>query len=113
MVGQRAGGFCRDGGGRSAPARQCLLSQRRRMSLCAAADCRVSLSVSSPAAAGRGALPELLTNEAGLILVTGATGSGKSTTLAAMVDFLNRHALTAISSRSKIRWNLSTRASVA
>ena len=24
MVGQRAGGFCRDGGGRPAPARQCL-----------------------------------------------------------------------------------------
>lgn len=37
------------------------------------------------------ALPELLASENGLILVTGATGSGKSTTLAAMVDWLNRY----------------------
>jgi twitching motility protein PilT len=34
-------------------------------------------------------VPELLASEDGLILVTGATGSGKSTTLAAMVDHLN------------------------
>lgn len=36
-------------------------------------------------------LPDLLMAENGLILVTGATGSGKSTTLAAMVDYLNHH----------------------
>ncbi|POT56720.1 type IV pili twitching motility protein PilT [Citrobacter amalonaticus] len=37
------------------------------------------------------ALPDLLACENGLILVTGATGSGKSTTLAAMVGYLNQH----------------------
>lgn len=36
-------------------------------------------------------IPELLRMPDGLILVTGATGSGKSTTLAAMVDYLNQH----------------------
>ncbi|MGK9175019.1 type IV pilus twitching motility protein PilT [Yokenella regensburgei] len=34
-------------------------------------------------------LPDLLARENGLILVTGATGSGKSTTLSAMVSHLN------------------------
>lgn len=36
-------------------------------------------------------VPSLLQMSDGLILVTGATGSGKSTTLAAMVDYLNHH----------------------
>ncbi|NNF25794.1 MAG: type IV pilus twitching motility protein PilT [Gemmatimonadetes bacterium] len=34
---------------------------------------------------------EMLANRSGLILVTGPTNSGKSTTLAAMVDYLNEH----------------------
>jgi twitching motility protein PilT len=33
----------------------------------------------------------ILDNHQGLILVTGATGQGKSTTLAAMIDYLNTH----------------------
>lgn len=40
-------------------------------------------------------LPEVLKNLSskpkGLVLVTGPTGSGKSTTLAAMIDWINRH----------------------
>ena len=36
-------------------------------------------------------LRELALKEKGLILVTGPTGSGKSTTLAAMIDFINKN----------------------
>ena len=37
-------------------------------------------------------LEELIMQKRGLVLVVGATGSGKSTTLAAMIDFRNQHA---------------------
>lgn len=36
-------------------------------------------------------LKKLAVEERGLILVTGTTGSGKSTTLAAMIDYINEH----------------------
>ena len=36
-------------------------------------------------------LTELAARPKGLILITGPTGSGKSTTLAAMIDWINRH----------------------
>ncbi|MDB4966890.1 MAG: pilT [Myxococcales bacterium] len=37
------------------------------------------------------AVEKLCAEERGLVLVTGITGSGKSTTLAAMIDFINRN----------------------
>ena len=36
-------------------------------------------------------LEDFCSKERGLILITGATNSGKSTTLAAMIDYINRH----------------------
>ena len=44
----------------------------------------------------------------GLVLVTGPTGSGKSTTLAAMLDYLNSNKYTTTSSPSKTPSNSST-----
>jgi len=37
------------------------------------------------------ALKKIALEERGLVLVTGTTGSGKSTTLAAMIDYINEH----------------------
>jgi twitching motility protein PilT len=37
------------------------------------------------------AVKDLASREKGLVLITGPTGSGKSTTLASMVDFVNEH----------------------
>ena len=37
-------------------------------------------------------LKRIASEERGLVLVTGTTGSGKSTTLAAMIDYINTHA---------------------
>ena len=36
-------------------------------------------------------ISNLIENENGLILVTGQTGSGKSTSLAAIIDYLNEN----------------------
>jgi len=51
-----------------------------------AGDCPTLAALATPAI-----VPALLRREDGLLLVTGATGSGKSTTLAAMIDEINRH----------------------
>ena len=53
-------------------------------------------------------IAELADRPRGLVLVTGPTGSGKSTTLAAMIDKINRERRRATSSRSKIRSSSST-----
>jgi len=68
--------------------RASLFRQRQGLSLALrtlATRCPTLESLRLPAAASR-----WLLLEDGLILVTGATGSGKSTTLAAMVDAINR-----------------------
>lgn len=73
-----------------------LFQQRQGMSLALrviASRCPTLAALRLPAS-----VPALLTQQDGLILITGATGSGKSTTLASMVDALNqqsaRHIIT-------------------
>lgn len=69
--------------------RASLFIQRQGLSLALrviAAACPVLEALHLPAI-----VPSLLKKEDGLVLITGATGSGKSTTLAAMVDAINRH----------------------
>jgi twitching motility protein PilT len=51
---------------------------------------------------------ELCERPRGLVLVTGPTGSGKSTTLASMIDKINTDR-TSTSSRSRIRSSTCTR----
>ena len=46
---------------------------------------------------------EFVNKPRGLVLVTGPTGSGKSTTLASMIDQINRDTRRATSSRSRTR----------
>ncbi|MDZ4183432.1 MAG: type IV pilus twitching motility protein PilT [Desulfuromonadales bacterium] len=41
-------------------------------------------------------IKKIIAEKRGLVLVTGATGSGKSTTLAAMIDYINNHSTTHI-----------------
>jgi twitching motility protein PilT len=52
---------------------------------------------------------ELSKKPRGLMLVTGPTGSGKSTTLASIIDKINTESVTSTSSRSKTRSSTCTR----
>ena len=58
-------------------------------------------------------LNKLAMQHKGMILVTGPTGSGKSTTLAAMIDFVNRKQKVPISSPLKTRLSLYIKANPA
>lgn len=63
----------------------------RQRGTCAAALRAVSIKVPSLEELGMpSVISELTRNTRGLVLVTGPTGSGKSTTLAAMIDQINR-----------------------
>jgi twitching motility protein PilT len=59
------------------------------------------------------ALLKLAENERGLVLVTGVTGSGKSTTLAALVDYINqRHAYHIVTIEDPIEYTFRDKRSV-
>jgi twitching motility protein PilT len=59
------------------------------------------------------AVLKLAENERGLVLVTGVTGSGKSTTLAAMVDYINqRHAYHIVTIEDPIEYTFRDKRSV-
>ncbi|MDE3203658.1 MAG: PilT/PilU family type 4a pilus ATPase [Acidobacteriota bacterium] len=63
----------------------------RQRNSCAISLRRIPLEIPSPVELGLPtALSRLLRNPSGLILVTGPTGSGKSTSMASMVDVVNR-----------------------
>jgi twitching motility protein PilT len=53
---------------------------------------RIPMKIPTPSELGiPGVMADVLRNPSGIILVTGPTGSGKSTTMAAMVDAINRN----------------------
>jgi twitching motility protein PilT len=53
---------------------------------------RIPMKIPTPSELGiPGVMADVLRNPSGIILVTGPTGSGKSTTMAAMVDTINRN----------------------
>jgi twitching motility protein PilU len=54
-------------------------------------------------------LKDVAMTKRGLVIFVGATGSGKSTSLAAMVDWRNETQPTATSSPSRTRWSSCTR----